>query len=367
MRYLNVIKLSVFALFTSTYLSCDSAETNPQNQTTIPPGTVGPRAELGLPTYLPPAPPEPEVVETIPSLLSRTGLYQNMATRTLAAGVRPYKPNYELWSDGAEKARYLSLPAGQKIDTSNMDRWVFPVGTKLWKEFRRDGKLIETRLIWKKSAPMGLDSGWVMETYVWDDQERDAALTIGGVTDARGTAHDVPKESDCPRCHRPELERPIGVSAIQLSGAGNGVRLRTLVDEQALTAPPANPDGFVLPGDATARAALGYLHANCGHCHAPDSDQFMIVDMSLRLEVGKLASVAMTPAYVTTVNQLTQSTKGGTQGQIRIKPGNPSQSALYYRMGIRLVAPESLQMPPAATEVVDTTGRAAVGSWIMGL
>lgn len=312
--------------------------------------------------------PAPDLsVEDIPSKLSRTGLYADPATKKLAPGVRAYLPNYELWSDGAQKQRYLLLPDGAKVDTSNMDRWVFPVGTKLWKEFRRDGKLIETRLVWKKSEPMGLDPGWVMETYVWNDAESDATLEINGVTDARGTQHDVPKESDCPRCHRPELERPIGVSAILLSGTGSGVRLRTLVDEQRLTTAPANPDGYTLPGDATARAALGYMHANCGHCHAPDSTQYEIVQMSLRLEVGKLGSVADTPSYKTTLNQLTQSSKAGTQGQIRIKPGSLDDSAVYMRMGVRMNAPESIQMPPAATELIDTVGRTAVGNWIKAL
>ncbi len=88
-----------------------------------------------------------------PDRLSQTGLYADLASRTLAPGILSYVPRYELWSDGAQKKRYLHLPAGGRIDTSAADDWRFPVGTKVWKEFDVGGKVVETRLLWK--APNG--------------------------------------------------------------------------------------------------------------------------------------------------------------------------------------------------------------------
>src|SRR5262245_20803994 len=70
-----------------------------------------------------------------PQALSETGLYRDIATRGLAAGVISYDVRYELWSDGAEKQRYLYLPPGTQIDSSDMDGWRFPIGTKVWKTF----------------------------------------------------------------------------------------------------------------------------------------------------------------------------------------------------------------------------------------
>ena len=58
--------------------------------------------------------------------------------------------------DGAELGRYLLLPRGTTIDTSVMDQWVFPVGTKSWIEFRVGGKLVETRFLWKQGAEQGV-------------------------------------------------------------------------------------------------------------------------------------------------------------------------------------------------------------------
>src|SRR4051794_17627830 len=85
----------------------------------------------------------------LPAKLSETGLYSDAGTKTLADGVRPYHPQFELWSDGAEKARFVRLPDGVNIDTSDMDDWQFPAGTRLWKEFRFGGRLVETRILEK--------------------------------------------------------------------------------------------------------------------------------------------------------------------------------------------------------------------------
>jgi hypothetical protein len=302
-----------------------------------------------------------------PLRLSQTGLYRNLATRELAPGVQPFKPQFELWSDGADKQRWVLLPAGQKIDTRNMDRWRFPIGTRLWKEFAKAGKRLETRLMFKRAEPDFNDEGWDMMTFVWDDGETEATLVEGGVASARGTGHEVPRQIDCKRCHRTEFERPMGFSAIQLSGPGPGLRLRQLVEQGWLSHPPPSPDGYTVPGNATARAALGYLHANCGGCHAPDTDTFRDIDMSLHLEVGKLSAVLQTPTYLTSANKATTTPKAGGRGRIRLKPGVPAESEIINRMSIRFVDPESLQMPPLGSHQIDTAGRQVVSDWIKGL
>src|SRR5688572_10898868 len=77
---------------------------------------------------------------TPPRTLECTGLYADLSTKQLAVGVREYAPAVELWSDGADKRRFIALPAGKQIDASNPSEWKFPVGTKLWKEFSVTGK-----------------------------------------------------------------------------------------------------------------------------------------------------------------------------------------------------------------------------------
>src|SRR4029079_11089563 len=85
-------------------------------------------------------PPLSPPVAVLPERLSQTGLYADAALQQPAADLRAFAPEYELWSDGAKKQRWLRLPPGTPIDTSDMDSWVFPVGTQLWKEFSSNGR-----------------------------------------------------------------------------------------------------------------------------------------------------------------------------------------------------------------------------------
>ena len=84
--------------------------------------------------------------ERLPERLSETGLYADVATKRVAEGLLAFTPQYPLWSDGARKSRWIALPPGTSIDASDPDAWVFPVGTRLWKEFAFERR-IETRYL----------------------------------------------------------------------------------------------------------------------------------------------------------------------------------------------------------------------------
>src|SRR5262249_35165170 len=83
--------------------------------------------------------PPPALIARAPVMLSATGLFADVQTDRLADDVAPYSPRFELWSDGATKRRWVYLPPGTRIDTSDMNAWQFPEGTKLWKEFTQEG------------------------------------------------------------------------------------------------------------------------------------------------------------------------------------------------------------------------------------
>src|SRR5690606_38068815 len=65
-----------------------------------------------------------------PTCLEEPGLYADFEARTLAPGVRFYKPAFELWSDGAYKVRHVYFPEASTIDASDPDNWIFPVGSR---------------------------------------------------------------------------------------------------------------------------------------------------------------------------------------------------------------------------------------------
>jgi hypothetical protein len=291
----------------------------------------------------------------IPDTLALSGLYAEGSTSELAPGVLPYAPRYELWSDGAAKQRWLLLPEGTQIDTSDMDAWRFPVGTKLWKEFARDGKRLETRLLWKT------ETGWLRTAYLWNEQESEAVVDRRGAADVRGTTHDVPARSECGECHDGQPDVALGVGAIQLAHSGPGVTLQSLADEGKLSHPPPTT-GLPLP-DTEAWNALGYLHANCGSCHVPSSIVWDKVNLDLWLRTSELVAYPATQSYLSTVDVALTDTGGGS-AQLRIAPGDAAASGLIQRMTQR---GDTNAMPPLASELVDEDGVALVSSWIDSL
>jgi len=281
--------------------------------------------------------------------LSAMDLYSDIAKKTIAARNTEFKPTYELWSDGADKRRWIALPAGEKIDNTDMDHWSFPVGTRLWKEFSKDGRRLETRLIEKTGA-----DSYRYGSYLWNDAETEATWSTAGLANVKGTAHDVPKEADCQRCHDGEPGRFLGFSAIQLA-KGAPVSLTTITPW--LKVAPATGKDYGVPGNATEAAALGTLHANCGNCHNPiDALTYIAAGIELRLYVDE-RDVKTTKLYTTTVNQATEKY---LSVPYRIEGGNATNSAVWARMNRR----DKDQMPPLGTEVVHTAGLAAVKAWI---
>lgn len=315
--------------------------------------------------------PMPDGNPLTPDTLQETGLCSDPGCTTLSAGVHAYTPRFELWSDTATKRRWMQLPPGTTIDTSNMDRWVFPVGAKFWKEFTRDGVRVETRYMVKLREDDEAQNAWFFITFVWNAAQDQATPETQGVEDANGTAHDVPRRAECRECH--ESVRPtrvLGFDAIQLdfAAAAGELDLDDLVAMGALSAPPAGGASphFPLPGSDVDRAALGYLHANCGSCHNPTSDQYTVAPLDLRLEVGKLGALADTPAYQSAVDvdaSIPYNEGGVTLTKI-ITPGLPDESALIARMSSML---ELRRMPKLGSEVTDPAGQATLRAWIESL
>jgi hypothetical protein len=293
-----------------------------------------------------------------PTKLSETGLYQDIATRTLRPEIRAFDVRYPLWADGATKQRYLLLPAGQQIDTSDMDVWKFPIGTKAWKEFYEDGKLIETRLLWKQEE--GADgSGWLKVAYLWNEDGTEAFAVPEGVANANGTTHDVPAIEGCEQCHNGAGDVLVGVAAIQLSKETGGGYLSTLIADGVLSNPPAGE--FAVPGGADIENAIGYFHGNCGQCH--NNQSFLAQKLGLRLKLlTGISTPEETPVYQTTIGKPAKHRGLGGTTYI-VVPGKPDESQLFYRISVR----DLDQMPPLGTESLDPTGIATIAAWIDSL
>jgi hypothetical protein len=291
-----------------------------------------------------------------PDLLSETGLYEG---GQIAGVVSDFQPQFPLWSDAAEKERWVYLPECSTIDTTDMDTWEVPVGTRFWKQFSKDGQKVETRY-YIRTGPGKFD--YEFATYHWATQD-EAVRVSNGLPDVNGTMHDIPAITSCSICHRSSW-RVLGFSAVQLSHELPGETMATLSQEGLLSTPL--PAGVQVPGDDAARAALGYLHSNCGNCHNENGAGNVVMDLRLLAED---ATVEETGTWLTAVGQPTTMYMCGGQPCSRIAPGDAVNSAIIQRMtdpNMTEVAP-NVTMPPLAVETMDVTGVATVSAWIDSL
>jgi hypothetical protein len=300
----------------------------------------------------------------LPERLSDTVLYDDIAAKSVHSAVLPFTPAHQLWSDGAHKQRWVYLPECTPVDTSDMDDWSMPIGTRLFKEFQVDGKRVETRIL-TRVGPGSRDFAY--GAYLWDEDEGDAVLVgADGLANALGTSHDIPSVEACLRCHgsystgggRPS--RSLGFAALQLAHDGAETTLDELVADGRLTDAPTTE--LAVPGDATESAALGYLHANCGHCHNGTADGIPQVDLNFWIDAD-MATVQETGAWLTAVD-VPMVLFQDQHVTALVEPGSAEDSAVWYRMNARGTL---AQMPPVGTEVVDADGLALMQQWIEGL
>lgn len=295
------------------------------------------------------------------------GLYVDPDCQVVSPELEPYTPRFLLWSDAATKERWIYLPEGSTIDTSDPDHWVYPRGTRLYKQFSVDGMRVETRILEKTGDGVGV-SAWAPRTFLWN-MEGTAVTEVTNAAPAvrenvLGTNHDIPDGATCLRCHIGQNGHDMvnGFSAFQLNHDDTGVTLQALLDRGRLTMAIDRADATV-PGSATDVAALGYLHANCGNCHRPGGDPSAALRMFfMRLEVGASATVEDTTTYRTGVNMLSSITVA--DALCRFMPGNSTNSVALIRAGSRM---PGLQMPPVGTEMVHEEGLAVLRTWVDSL
>jgi hypothetical protein len=311
----------------------------------------------------------------LPASLRDTGLY----VAGSATEVRPehiaFAPQYPLWSDGTAKRRWLSLPPGTSIDARQPDAWAFPIGTRAWKEFSH-GRRVETRYLERMA-----DGSWRFATYVWNADGTDAVLAPAAgvaalpVAQAPGGRYAIPSRADCLACHDAAAAPVLGFSALQLSPDRDpfaphaesarrehadlaGLVARGLVrnlPQSLLESPPR-----IAARSPAERAALGYLHGNCGHCHN-DAGPLAGLELSLAQQAGAAAdSAARTLASL--VGHSSRFRAGGADAATqRIVPGRKEASVLAVRMQS---ANPLARMPPLGVQVIDDAGLALVERWI---
>jgi uncharacterized repeat protein (TIGR03806 family) len=313
-------------------------------------------------------------------ILSEYGFFRgDLRLQQPADGVLPYHLNTPLFSDYAEKLRFVKLPPGASVRYNDTSVFDFPVGTALIKTFyfpvdARDPvkgrRLMETRVLLHEEA------GWKALPYIWNDAQTDAELDVAGATlqvnytDEQGRKKDqvyiIPNLNQCKGCHnRNEELMPIGPSAWQLNGDHDygTVRENQLKHWQDAgmlrSVHSPMPKGIVWNDPSTGtveeRARI-WLDINCAHCHRPEGPASTSgLHLGWREKDPSRLGVHKTPVAA-----------GRGSGELRfgIVPGKPDESILLYRL--RSVDP-GIMMPELGRTQAQPEAVALVREWIRGM
>ncbi len=312
-----------------------------------------------------------------PEHLSEWNLYQgDMHELQPAAGVIPYTLSSALFSDYAEKSRFVRLPSGTQMTTDARGKVLFPEGSVIIKNFyyyddvrqpEQGHHVVETRLLVKEK------SEWEVATYIWNDAQTEASLEILGAErevkwiDATGTTQHihylVPDNNDCKGCHLQRGEvKPIGPRLVNMAcdsplqpGAD---QIAVLTERGILSTIDAveKPTNMVAWEDESAPIhdrALAYLDINCAHCHseigpASNTGLFLHHDQTDPFRLG----VMKTPV---------SAAQGSAGFNYNVVPGDPGKSILLYRMNS---VESGIAMPETGRTMIHQEGVALIRQWI---
>lgn len=312
-----------------------------------------------------------------PWLLSQTGAFADVEALEPTSGILPYEVQVPLWSDGASKRRWISVPDGATVGYSD-DQLQFPAGTVFMKHFEMalderfpdERRRLETRF-WITVRP---DAQYGV-TYKWNAEQTDAELLLTGetedlvITGADGEQRTQPyyyPASNCQSCHNAASGFVLGARTPQLN---RSVRYRLdrppidqlaawserdLFDRRIDSIGSAEAPRLAAIGDEEAsleERVLAYWDGNCSMCHAGSAGVVPGWDarQSATFDARGLAKPPNDPS---------------SSASRLIEPGVPEQSLIYMR-GDTTESP--LRMPPVGRNRVDEAYIDVLGRWIASL
>jgi parallel beta-helix repeat protein len=301
------------------------------------------------------------------------------------AGGTPFDLTTPLFSDYAQKDRFVFVPPGQAATYDADNVFQFPVGTIIVKTFSfghdlrapeiAGSDVVETRLLIRRA------SGWIGRAYIHNAAGTEAFLALGGGAkdvewiagdgNLRQTTYQIPSAFQCSRCHRgPNGDEPIGPKARLLN---RDFDYDGLVENQLdywsdigiLAGAPVDPGTVPRlpiwsdPSDGTLdQRARAYLESNCAHCHTSQAGaaaRFTGLYLEASRALGSQVGVCKKPG----------SAGPGAGGlAFDIVPGQPEMSIMIFRMAS--TAPQ-IKMPELSKSVVHDEGTQVVADWIASL
>jgi uncharacterized repeat protein (TIGR03806 family) len=310
--------------------------------------------------------------------LSDYGFFTHpMKNQEPVTGIFPYSIATELFSDYAEKLRFIHVPANTTITIQGDNSLLFPEGTVLIKTFyyfvdnrqpELGRRLIETRIL------MSTIDGWVAFPYVWNEDQSDAVLAIAGdrmqvdwIND-RGFSMDVlysvPNVNQCKGCHVYENElKPIGpkIRNLNMDYMYSDGSMNQLIKWESYGLLNSLPPISSLPRTANANnhheslndRARAWMDINCAHCHRQGGPA-ETSGLFLELEQKNLRALGVMKPPIA-------AGRGTSKFKYTIVPGEPEKSIMLYR--IQSTDP-GIMMPELGRRLTHTEGANLVREWI---
>ncbi|MFL0357169.1 SO2930 family diheme c-type cytochrome [Erythrobacter sp. GH1-10] len=297
--------------------------------------------------------------DSLPKELANFGFFLDVSARERSPGVIGYELRTPLYSDMADKLRYVYIPEGTRVVADGDGLLQFPVGSAIIKTFAfgegAEQRYIETRVLLHRA------DGWVALPYRWNEDQTTATLALAGarlpVTTPEGEeiSYRIPNKNQCKTCHSKDGEViPIGPKVRNLPGIffrslGEGGRIERF-PETTDPLPVWTERGSIDDTEALARA---YLDVNCAHCHQPGGGASNS-GLDLRWEQDDPHKLGIRKPPVA-------AGRGAGGHLVSIAPGDPDASILVYRMDS---AEPGIAMPELGKSTIDHDGVAVVRRWI---
>lgn len=290
--------------------------------------------------------------------------------------VVPYDLNSPLFTDYADKARFVWMPEGSVASYEEKEALDFPLGTVLIKNFYYDQA--ESRDIKETRLLLHTEDGWNAAAYQWNKDQTDAELNIIGAEEPMVYHHEngedieftyvIPDKNQCKNCHQKGGQFiPIGPTARSLNkeypyAEGSMNQLEKWESIGYLKGKPATEDIHKMavwddPDSGTLHdRAMAYLEINCAHCHNPQGSA-NTSGLNFTIYEDRPFNLGICKAPVS-------AGKGAGDNDFDIVPGHPEKSITIYRM---LSLDPGAMMPELGRSTVHSEGVELIREWIAAM
>ena len=209
--------------------------------------------------------------------------------------------------------------------------------------------------------------GWLYAAYEWSADGRAAVLAPergrgGAYAFGGGRSHTIPAASDCRVCHESGGRTPVlGFSLLQLSPDRDpgALHAEARTGPRTSTSRPSSAPGSssgcrsrccatpprIAAATPLERAALGYLHANCGHCHNGDGP-LRNLGLQLRHRTGADRAPGVATTVGTAIHKPAPGPVAGGGAPDRPGPAGPQRPGAAHGLALGGAADAAARQQP---------------------